>query len=142
MSRSSSLTIADEYVADSGRGRESAWSRNTVNPQPTYQKLHRPFNGHKCLQQHPQAQNQSQTQPMILPQTQPQINQPKPFPPFQQQGGDRPPTNTSAQHGGSDGRPFKPQHNWQSTSTNKKEHCALTVRSGATSELCVQTGMC
>ena len=35
------------YVADSGRGRESAWSRNTVNPQSTYQKPHRPFNGHK-----------------------------------------------------------------------------------------------
>ena len=76
------LSIADEYVADSGRARESAWSRNTVNPQSTYQKRHRPFNGHKFQQQQPQAQNQSQTQPMSQPQTQTQINQPKPFPPF------------------------------------------------------------
>ena len=30
------LSITDEYVAGSGRGRESAWSRKTVNPQPTY----------------------------------------------------------------------------------------------------------
>ena len=104
------LSIADEYGADSDRGRESAWSRNTVNPKSTYQKPHRPFNGHKFQQQQPQAQNQSQTQPMRQPQTQPQINQPKPFPPFQQQVAVRPPINTSAQHGGSDERPFKPQH--------------------------------
>ena len=45
------LSIADEYVADSGRGREFAWSRNTVIPHPTYQKPHRPFNGHKFQQQ-------------------------------------------------------------------------------------------
>ena len=136
------LSIANEYVADSGRGRESAWRRSSVNPQPTYQKPHRPFNGHKFQQQQPQAQNQSQTQPMNQPQTQPQINQPKPFTPFQQQGGVRPPTITSAQHGGSDGRPFKPQYKWQSSSTKIKDHCALTVRSGATSGLCVLTGMC
>ena len=31
------LSTADEYVADSERGRESAWNRNMLYPQPTHQ---------------------------------------------------------------------------------------------------------
>ena len=92
------LSIADEYVADSERGRESAWNRNMLYPQPTYQKAHKPFNGNKSQQQQSQPQIQSQ------------INQPKSSPLFQQQGGARPPTNTPVQCGGSDGNQYKPQH--------------------------------
>ena len=92
------LSIADEYVADSERGRESAWNSNMLYPQPTYQKSYKPFNGNKSQQQQPQPQIQSQ------------INQPKSSPLFQQQGGARLPTNTPAQCGGSDGNQYKPQH--------------------------------
>ena len=62
------LRITDEYVVDSERGRESAWNRNMLYPQPTYKKSYMPFNGNKSQQQQPQPQIQSQ------------INQPKSSP--------------------------------------------------------------
>ena len=125
------LSTADEYVTDSERGRESAWNRNMLYPQPSHQMSYKPFNGNKSQKQQPQPQIQSQ------------INQPKSSPLIQQQGGAWLPTNTPAQCGDSDGNQYKPQHKLaKSFDKDKGQFCALTVRSEVTSQLCVPTGMC
>ena len=48
------MRIADQYIADSARGRESGWSKYAVNqhPQANYPKSSRPDNNYKNVQQY------------------------------------------------------------------------------------------